>query len=111
MIKALLKFLVVLAVFNALYHSGAAFWRFYQLKDSAEQALIFGVDAKPDRIQEQIVTRAGDLELPVSAADVKVTKEGARSEATVSYRQEIELIPSVHYPYDFRFTVNAVAVR
>lgn len=111
MFRALLKLAVVVIVLNALYHVGDAYWRYYQLKDSSEQALIFGVDAKPERLKEQILKRAADLKVPVSPTSVMVSKEGSRSEATVTYLDEIEVFPGYRYPHVFTFAVNAVAVR
>jgi hypothetical protein len=111
MFRALIKLAVVVIVLNALYHAGDAYWRFYQLKDSSEQALIFGVDAKPERLKEQILKRAADLKVPVSPQSVMVMKEGGRSEATVTYLEAIEVFPGYRYSKVFTFTVNAVVVR
>lgn len=109
--KTIIKLVIVAMVINAAYRAGDAAWRFYSLKDAAQQMLVFGADTPPERLQEQILKRAAELKVPVSPDNVTVTREGTRSAASVSYRQDIELFPSYRYPYGFSFNVDAVALR
>lgn len=109
--KTIIKLVIVVAIVNATYRAGDAFWRFYQLKDSAQQTLIFGDKAPPAKLQEQILSRAGELKIPLAAENVVVTREGARSAARVAYQSGIELFPRYVYVHDFAFNVDAVAIR
>jgi hypothetical protein len=109
--KTIVKLVLTVIIINAAFRAGDAAWSFYALKDAAQQAVIFGAGSTTDHLQEQIVKRAGELELPVAPENVVVTRDGATTAAKVAYRQEIELFPRYKYPYDFKFDVDGIAVN
>jgi hypothetical protein len=110
-LKTFIKLLIVAAIVNATVRAGLATWKYYQLKDSAEQIARFGAESSSTQLQLQIVERAAELELPVEEEDVTVRREGQRTIAEASYTQPIELFPSYEYPVTFSFSVDAYAVR
>ena len=109
--KTLVKLIVVAVVLNAAVRYADAQWKFYQWKDGSYQTLTLGVDTPPDRLREQILARAADLQLPVAAENVTVMREGVRTSARGSYHKDIELFPGYLYPRDFDFTVEVAALR
>ncbi len=109
--KTLLKLLVVAAVINAAYRFGMAEYRFSTFKDSTRSVLVLGTVTPTETLEAQILKRAGDLELPISADDVEVTRDGLRTTANVSYHQEIEAFPGYRYPRDFRLSEEIVALK
>lgn len=109
--KTIIKLLIVAAILNACARGAIAAWSYYQFKDVTEQALIFGANASPAVLHEQIMRRAADLEIPVQSQDVQVMRDGARTLAQVSYTQAVELFPNYEYPFKFSFSVNALAVN
>ena len=109
--KTLLKLLVVVAVLNGAYRLGMAEYRFSQLKESTRSVLVLGTNTPVEELRDQILRRAGDLELPVPADNVAVTREGIRTSARVAYRKEVEVFPGFHYPREYSFVEEIAALR
>ena len=108
--KTIIKLLVVVAVLNAAARAGSAAWRYYQFKDAVEQSMIFGASTPLTDLHRQVLTRAAEIEVPVSAEDVTVQREAGRTWAEVAYTEPVELFPRYIYPIDFRFTVDGFSV-
>jgi hypothetical protein len=109
--KTIVKLLIAAAILNGTARAAMAAWRYYQFKDAAQQTLIFGADATISQLHERILQRAMELALPVEPQDVEVTRSGPRTVATASYTEAVELFPRYSYPFDFSYTVDAVAVN
>lgn len=109
--KTIVKLVITFAIIHAAFRAGDAAWNFYQLKDAAQQTVVFGGSATDNELQAQILKRAEELEVPLVAENIVISREGALTEAAVAYRQEIELLPRYKYPHDFKFKVNGVAVK
>ena len=109
--KTIVKLLIVAAVLNATARTAMATWRYYQFRDAARQTLLFGAAATTAQLREEILRRAGELELPVDPQDVSVTRDGPRTMATAAYTEAVELFPRYSYPFDFSFAVEALAVN
>lgn len=109
--KTLLKLLVVVAILNAAYRFGMAEYRFSQLKESTRSILVLGTNTPVEELRDQILRRAGDLELTVPPDNVAVRREGVRTTAKVSYQKEIEAFPGYRYPRDYSFSEEIAALR
>ena len=109
--KTIIKLLIVAAVLNACARGAMAAWSYYQFKDATQQAILFAGDATDGQLQQQILLRAMELEVPVDPANVQVTRQGPRTVADVSYTQAVELFPSYQRPIKFTFRVDALAVN
>ena len=109
--KTILKLLVTVAVLNAAYQAGRVAWTYYQFKDAAQQALIFGGHASPEQLHAQIMTRATEFGVPVAAEDVEVRRSELRTVAQARYTQPVELFPRYRYPAELSFTVDAIVVE
>jgi hypothetical protein len=111
--KTLLKLLVVCAIVFGAYRAGMAEYRFSRLKDSTHSMLVLGTETPTEELQQQILERASDLGLPVSAENVGVTRDGVRTTAKVAFRQQVELFPGVTYPRDYSFSdeISPAALR
>ena len=109
--KTLLKLLVVAAVVNGAYRFGMAEYRFSQLKGSTRSALALGTNTPIEQLKEQILRKATDLSLPVSAERVSLARENLRTTAAVSYQQDVEYFPGFTYPRQYSFTDEIAAIR
>ena len=109
--KTLLKLLVVAAVVNGAYRFGMAEYRFSQLKESTHSALALGANTPIEQLKEQILRKATDLSLPVSAERVSLARENVRTTAAVSYQQDVEYFPGFTYPRQYSFTDEIAAIR
>jgi hypothetical protein len=109
-VKLLIKLVIAGIVLNASARAGQAAWRHYQLKDVAQQTLIFGANATPMELHEEILRRAAGLEMPLATDNLEVARVGSRTSAKASYTQPVELFPNYHYPFNFSFEVDGLAV-
>lgn len=109
--KTLLKLIVVGAIVFGSYRAGMAEYRFSQLKDSTRSILVLGEKTDLDDLKQQILKRAADLSLAVTPENVELTREGVRTTAKVSFRQEVELFPGVTYPRDYSFSDEIAPLR
>ncbi len=105
--KTLIKLVIAAIVLNALVRTGLAASSYYQFKDATQQVIVFGTRLRIDELHREIMTRAGELELPLDPADVVVRRDGLRTIVEGSYTQSIELFPNYLYPYTFTFDVEA----
>jgi len=108
--KILIKLLIAAAIVNAAARVGNATMKYYQLKDETLQLLTFGANTTPNDLQNHIIGKAEELKVPVDPNDVRVTRDGLHTYATVSYAQVVELVPSYNYPIKFHFTADAIAL-
>jgi hypothetical protein len=108
--KTVLKLVIAVALLNAVVRAGDSAWNYYQLKDSAERALLFGSKSTSQQLHQQIMESAMDLQLPLKPEDLRVRWRTGRRVAEAQYTQQIEFLPSYPYPVVFSFSVDAVAV-
>ena len=108
--KLFIKLVIVGIIVNASARAGHAAWKYYQLKDVAQQTLIFGTNATPMELHEEILRRAVGLDVPLAAENLQVTRNGPRTAAVASYTQPVELFPNYRYPMEFAFEVDGLAI-
>jgi hypothetical protein len=109
--KSVLKLLLMLAVLNAVFHTGRAAMTYYQLKDATEQMLTFGSQTSTAQLQARILDKAGEMDVPLQPEDLEVKRDGARTSASASYTQPVEVFPSYQYPMKFSYTVEAYSLN
>lgn len=109
--KTLIKLLLSAAVIYACVQGARAAWTYYQFKDAAQQTLIFGGGSSIGELQQRILIRAAELEVPIQPQELQINRDGPRTVAEAAYTQPVELLPSYTYPIRFRFRVDALAVR
>jgi len=107
--KTIIKLIVVAIVLNAVFQGAREAWRYYQLKDAAQQALIFGGGATTGQLHTQILERATELALPLEPENLAVRRTGQRTIAEARYTQPVELFPNYQFPVDLSFVVDAIA--
>ena len=108
--KTIIKLLIVAAILNACARGAMAAWTYYQFKDATSQTILFGGQATVGDLEAQILRRAAELQVPIDPKNLEVTRDGSRTVAAASYRQEIELFPRYRRPFDFSFKVDALSM-
>jgi hypothetical protein len=108
--KTLIKLLIAAIIVNAVVRSALAATRYYRLKDSMEQVLVFGNDLRIAQLHDQIMKRAAELEVPLAPANMTVKRDGARTTVKASYTESIALFPNYLYPVDFTMDVQTNAL-
>ncbi|HXE80271.1 MAG TPA: hypothetical protein VNK41_05950 [Vicinamibacterales bacterium] len=109
--KLLIKLLIVAAVLHAVVRAGLLYWSHYQLKDAAQQAVVFGAGMSEGELLNEILRKAAELEIPLAPGDVAVSRQGQRTTAAASYVRQFEYLPTMTYPVRLSFEVDAQAVR
>lgn len=109
--KSILRIAITVAMINATARVGLAYWAFYQLRDGAEQAAIFGAQEPVWALHAAVLEKADELFLPVADDQVVVTREGFKTIIEASYVQPIEYFPKQTYPMKFSFSVEGFRVN
>ena len=107
--RTIVTLVIVIAVLNAVGHAGTAYWKYYQFKDAAQETAVFGAMTPTTTLHEQIMEKAGKLEIPVDADQVNVKRDGQLTVIEASYVQKVELFPRYEYPISFSFSVEGMA--
>jgi hypothetical protein len=108
--KTVLKLVIAVALLNAVVRGADSVWNYYQLKDAAERALLFGAQRTSQQVHQQIMERALELQLPLKPEDLFIRWATGRRIAEASYTQQVEFLPNYPYPVEFSFNVNTVVV-
>ena len=109
--KTIIKIAVALALINALFHAGEAALRYYQLKDAAQQLIIFGSQERTTELQNRILERAAELRVPLRPEDLSIHRQGTRTYVDAAYTQPVEYFPNQIYLVDLKFSVEAFAAN
>lgn len=109
--KTIIKLLIVAAVLHACVRGAMAAWSYYEFRDAAYQTILFGGGSSVGELEAQIMRRAEELQVPIDPQNLEVTRDGPRTMAEAAYTQRVELLPSYRYPFNFSFTVDAMAVN
>ncbi len=108
--KTLVKLLVTIVALNACGQVGWVAWRYYELRDTAAEAVMFGAQDPPGTIESRIIGKAADLRVPLTPDGLVVQRQGVRTQADAVYTQDIEVFPGYTYPYTFSFRVDALSM-
>jgi hypothetical protein len=108
--KTLIKLLIAAAIVYASWKGGTAYWRFYQLRDGAQDAALFGASRSASEIRNSVVELANELNLPVDPDKVVVRREPNHTYVTTSYVEKVEILPSFFYPWEFKLDVDVLTM-
>ena len=106
--KTLIKLLIAAAIINASARVGMSAAKYYQLKDQSQELVTFGGNVVPGELQNQIMAKAEELQVPVAVDDILVTRQGLRTTASAKYTDSVELFPNYKYPIRFQFKVEGI---
>ena len=108
--KTLIKLLIAAAIVHASWKGGTAYWRFYQLKDAAQDAALFGASKSAAEIRNSVVEVANELNLPIDPDKVAVRREPNHTYVTTSYIEKVEVLPTFFYPWEFKLDVDVLTM-
>ena len=104
--RTLLTLAIVLATVNGVGRVGHAYLKYYQFRDAAHERLRFSARTSPAALHEQMMEKAGKLEIPIQWDQLVATREGAVTVIEASYIQTVDLLPIYSYPITFQFQVE-----
>jgi len=111
LIKTIFTTAIVVIILNAIGHTGMAAWRYFQVRDQAQQLIRFGGRTPPAELEYQIAQIAEEFEVPLALEDIVVTRNGPRTIAEAYFTMPIEVFPRIFYPVDLSFMVEAFSVE
>jgi hypothetical protein len=111
LIKFVIKLLITLAALNAVYRGAMTAWGHYELKDAAQQLILFGSTVPTAQITYLILDKAMELEVPLEPENIDVTREGTRTAVYASYTKPVEFFPGFIYPLDLSFMVEVLSLN
>jgi hypothetical protein len=101
---------VVVGVFLLLFIAyeakqfGPLLMRQFQFQDAVIEASKFSATKDASAVQNELVYRAGELQLPISREMIKVTKTGTYTRVQIVYELSAEWLP--RKPYKWTVTVD-----
>jgi hypothetical protein len=98
---------IAVAIVNGAVRAGAVYWSFYQLEDAAQQLALFGWQTSPEVLQNATLARAGELQIPITEDQIKVTRDDSKTLIAASYVHPFEYFPNQTYPLKLSFSVEA----
>ena len=111
MIKAAIKIVLALAVLNAAFRAGALAWDHYQLRDEAQQLIVFGNNIPTTDLHNRILQKANELDIRLLSENLVVRRDGLRTIADARYTQPLEYFPNQTYSVNLSFTVDSFALN
>ena len=107
--KTVLKLVIAVALLNAVVRGADSVWNYYQLKDAAERALLFGAHGPAQQIHAQIMERAMELRVPLKPEDLTRQLAGWPPDSrSVLYAADRVLSPATQYPVLYSFNVDTL---
>jgi hypothetical protein len=107
MIRTLLKLACVALIANATWHMFGAVSPHYKFKDGVEYAVQNGGNSSDDAVREKILSLAAQFDVPVTEADVSITRSPDRRPIIdISYLRRVELAPGFTYPLPLSIHVD-----
>jgi hypothetical protein len=104
----ILKVAVAGLVLLGVWRMGSAAYEYYRFEDAVEEAT--KSSSSQDELQQKILDIASSFNLPLSAADVHIVRQGDHTLVDASYIKPIEVVPTYRYPYEFKIHVERWAV-
>jgi hypothetical protein len=107
MLRTLLKLACVALIANATWHVFGALSPHYKFTDGVEYAVQNGGESSDDAVREKILALAAQFDVPVTAADVSITRSPDRRPIIdIKYVRPIELAPGFKYPLPLSLHVD-----
>ena len=104
--KTLIKLLIAAAILNAAGRYGLSAWTQYEFRDSVQEILLFGIDASPMELTDEIMREAEKRGVPLERQSLDVQRRQELATASASYVDPIELFPRYIYPKTWEFSVE-----
>lgn len=105
-IRALIRLALVVLVVHAGVRVIPPFWNYVKFRDACEEIARFSARQTVPEITARVMTKAGQLDIPLNEDNLQVRKQGNITFVEADYRAELEYLPTKFYPYDFRVRVQ-----
>ena len=110
MIKTVIKLAVAALVVNACWRSANVVLRYSNFRDAVHEMVLFSMSKSEAEVQAGVLELAQRFEVPVQPENVSVHRSGNRTTVNAVYTDQIELIPTKFYPWEFKVNDEAINV-
>ena len=107
MIKTIIKLAIAALVVHACWRSGNVFLKYYKFKDAVHEAVLFSNSKSDALLQGRVMELARQHEIPIEAENVEILHSENRTLVNAVYTDQIELVPTKFYPWQFKVNVEA----
>lgn len=107
-IKNLIKLALVALVVHAGVKIVPVFWNYVRFRDACEEIAKFSTKRTEAEVQDRILAKAGQFDIPLTQDAVSVRKQGAVTFVKADYTAQLEYFPAKFYPYSFKVDVQGV---
>jgi hypothetical protein len=106
MIKTILKIAVAALVVHACWRSSIVVLRYMKFKDAVHETLLFSASKGDSQVQARVLELARQLDVPVQPETISIRHVDNRTIIETAYTDQIELIPTKFYPWQFKVNVE-----
>jgi hypothetical protein len=108
--KAIVKLVIAALVVHACWKSSIVVWRFYKLKDGAQNAALFAGTRSEAEIQDRVIEIAHELDVPIDPDKLSVRKVPSHTYIKGVYVDKIEIVPGYFYPWAFTLDLDVLTL-
>jgi hypothetical protein len=105
-LRALIKLLLVVLIVHAGVRVVPPFWNFVKFRDACEEIARFSAKRSVEDVTARVLTKAGQLDIPLDPAAVQVRKQGQVTIIDADYTAQLEYLPTRFYEYHFAVNVR-----
>jgi hypothetical protein len=106
MIKTVIKLVIAALVVHACWRSANVVLRYSNFKDAVHEMVLFSTMKSDDQLQTRVLELAQQYEVPVQPENVMVRRDGNRTQVNAVYTDQIELLPTKFFPWEFKVNVE-----
>ena len=108
--KTLIKLLFAALVLHACWRAGTVFYRYYNFKDSAQTAALFGAAKSEDELHGILMQLAGEMNVPIKPENLRIRRVPNHTYIDSVYTEKIEVVPTYFYPWEFKVNMDVFTI-
>lgn len=105
-LRALIKLVLVVLVVHAAVRVVPPFWNYVKFRDACEEIARFSSKRTVEDVTARVLTKAGQLDIPIAQEQVQVRKQGTITFIDAGYTAQLEYLPTKFYVYEFKVNVH-----
>jgi hypothetical protein len=105
-LRALIKLVLVVLVVHAAVRVVPPFWNYVKFRDACEEIARFSAKRTVEDVTARVLTKAGQLDIPIAQEQVQVRKQGTITFIDAGYTAQLEYLPTKFYVYQFKVNVH-----
>jgi hypothetical protein len=111
MVKTLFKLLVAGLMVHACWRCSGVALRYYRFKDAVHEMVLFSSNKPDTALYARVMELAEQSDVPVQPESVKIRHLDNRIVVDAAYTDQVELLPTKFYPFNFTVNVDVTNVN